>query len=91
MRVADIGLEDLPQLAGLYETLTGLTTPLPCLEEAFARMAGHPDYHLLGVRCGDRLAGGRSAASSASTAWGSAGPFWWRRISWWPRPTAARA
>ena len=57
MRAADIEPGDLPQLAGLLEALTGLATPLANLEPAYARMARHPDYHLVGVRDGDRLAG----------------------------------
>lgn len=57
MHAADIVAEDLPQLARLLESLTGLATPLPGLAAAFDRMARHPDYHLVGVRHGESLAG----------------------------------
>ena len=56
MRATDIGRNDLPQLAQLLETLTGRVTPLPRLAAAFDRMDRHPDYHLVGVHDGERLA-----------------------------------
>ncbi|MFP5260085.1 MAG: GNAT family N-acetyltransferase, partial [Acidobacteriota bacterium] len=57
MRVTDIVRDDLPQLARLLEALTRLATPLDRLEAAYERMARHPDYHLVGVRDGETLAG----------------------------------
>jgi len=57
MGVGDIERADLPQLARLFEALSGLPTPLARLETAFAGMAAHPDYHLVGVRDGSFLAG----------------------------------
>ena len=57
MRATDIVREDLPQLARLLETLTSLPTPLDRLTAAFERMDGRPDYHLVGVRHGEILAG----------------------------------
>ena len=56
MHATDIVHKDLPQLAQLLETLTGLVTPLPRLETVFDRMDRHPDYHLVGVHDGERLA-----------------------------------
>lgn len=58
MRVADIRAEQLPALAGLYETLSGLPGDTTRMTPVFARMTVSPDYHLLGATTGrDELVG----------------------------------
>ncbi len=57
MQIVSITPGELPELARLFEALTGLPTPLDRLEAAHARMATHPDYHLVGARHGTALAG----------------------------------
>ncbi len=57
MDVADITSEELPALAGLMRSLSGLDTDMERLGAVHRVMAGHPDYHLLGARLDGVLAG----------------------------------
>jgi len=53
MRVADITVEQLPALAGLYETLSRLPQDTAHMAAVFSRMEASPDYHLLGAVSGE--------------------------------------
>ncbi|WP_300158164.1 GNAT family N-acetyltransferase [Solidesulfovibrio sp.] len=57
MDVADITTEDLPALAALMRSLSGLDTDMKRLGAVHRVMAGHADYHLLGARLDGVLAG----------------------------------
>ncbi len=55
--VADIAAGQLPALAGLFESLTGLPSDMDRLAAVFDEMDGDPDYHLLGATRDGVLAG----------------------------------
>jgi GNAT superfamily N-acetyltransferase len=57
MRVADITSGQLPELARLFEELSGLATDVPRMTAVFGKMAGNPGYHLLGACQGSVLVG----------------------------------
>ncbi|MEA4856365.1 MAG: GNAT family N-acetyltransferase [Solidesulfovibrio sp.] len=57
MDVADLTEAQLPALAGLMESLSGLASDRDRLAVAHGRMAASPDYHLLGATVGGVLAG----------------------------------
>lgn len=57
MDVADITEAQLPQLAALMRSLSGLDMDMARLEASFRAMAALPDYHLLGVSVDGALAG----------------------------------
>ena len=71
MDVADITEAQLPQLAALMRSLSGLETDMERLGAAFRAMAALPDYHLLGVSVEGALVGpGREEARAFYTACG---------------------
>jgi GNAT superfamily N-acetyltransferase len=57
MRVANITPDQLPELARLFEELSGLATDLPRMTAVFGKMAENPGYHLIGVCQGQTLVG----------------------------------
>lgn len=57
MHVADVTPEQLPALAGLMQSLSGLVTDRERLCAVHRDMAANPDYHLLGATVDGVLAG----------------------------------
>ncbi|WP_428562857.1 MAG: GNAT family N-acetyltransferase [Solidesulfovibrio sp. DCME] len=57
MDVADVTPEQLPALAGLMQSLSGLATDRERLRATYRAMAASPDYHLLGATVDGVLAG----------------------------------
>jgi GNAT superfamily N-acetyltransferase len=57
MRVVDVSPGQLPELARLYEELSGLPTDRARMAAVFGKMAEAPEYHLLGACQGPVLVG----------------------------------
>lgn len=57
IQLRPIGGEDLDELAGLFQELTGESTDRIKMAENFRRMQANPDYILLGAQDGNELVG----------------------------------